>query len=87
MSNTTAPAFRRPAQLPLRYRIGWRLNYIALSAYGPAELGGAGQPDPRRRMRQERADRVAALAPRARRRAITSKGLRGTDAVQGFIAH
>lgn len=61
MSNTAVPALLRPAHLPLWYRIGWRLNFIALSAYGPAELGGVGQPDPRRRMRQERAARVAAL--------------------------
>ena len=50
-----------PRRLGLRYRIAWRLNYLLLSTYGPAALGGTGQPDPRRRMREERAARTAAL--------------------------
>ena len=50
-----------PRRLGLRYRIAWRLNYLLLSTYGPAELGGTDQPDPRRQMREERAARTAAL--------------------------
>jgi hypothetical protein len=57
------PHASRPRRLGLWYRVGWRLNYMILSAYGPAELGGTGQPDPRVQMRQARAERVLALRP------------------------
>lgn len=60
MPDSTSHAPLRPGRLPLRYRIGWRLSDLALSAYGPAEPGGEGQPDPHRRMRQERAARAGA---------------------------
>lgn len=58
-ATTTPPRGRR--RLGLWYRAGWRFNYMMLGAYGPAQLGGQGQPDPRVLMRQERAARVQAL--------------------------
>jgi hypothetical protein len=56
---TTARA--RHPRLGLWYRTGWRLNYMLLGAYGPAQLGGEGQPDPRTVMVEERAERQRAL--------------------------
>lgn len=58
---TAKPQRRRRRRLGLWYRAGWRFNYMMLNAYGPAQLGGQGQPDPRVLMRQERAERVRAL--------------------------
>ena len=43
--------------LTLGYRVRWRLRYIALSVFGPAQLG---TDDPQERLRQERRDRAAA---------------------------
>lgn len=60
-SPATASTPPRRRRLGLWYRAGWRFNYIMLGAYGPAQLGGAGQPDPRVVMREERAERVRAL--------------------------
>ena len=52
--------------LSLAYRLGYRLRYLALHLFGPAQLGGAA--DPHRRLEQERAARVAAArAARLRR--------------------
>lgn len=48
-------------RLPLGYRIGWRLKFNFLVAFGPADLDWYN--DPRTRMRQERADRLRALIP------------------------
>jgi len=53
---------QRHRRLGLWYRAGWRFNYVMLGVYGPAQLGGDGQPDPRVLMRQERADRARALS-------------------------
>ena len=58
---TTTPKVLRRRRLGLWYRVSWRLNYLLLGAYGPAQLGGDGQPDPRVLMRLERAERVRAL--------------------------
>ena len=49
--------------LSLRYRLGYRLRYLALHLFGPAQLGGGA--DPHQRLERERAARVAA-ARRAR---------------------
>lgn len=62
----TTPKLRRRRRLGLWYRAGWRFNYMMLGAYGPAQLGGDGQPDPRVLMRQERAELVRALEDGAR---------------------
>jgi hypothetical protein len=43
--------------------VGYRLRYLALHLFGPAQLGGGA--DPHRRLERERAARVAA-AQRAR---------------------
>jgi hypothetical protein len=56
----TVPTVRR-RRLSWRYRAGWRFTYVMLNAYGPAQLGGNGQPDPRALMRRDRAERVRAL--------------------------
>lgn len=53
----------RRRRLGIGYRIGWCLNYALLNAYGPADLGGPGQPDPRVAMRAERALRTSRLQP------------------------
>lgn len=50
-------------RLSLWYRMGWRFNYAMLNTYGPAELGGAGQPDPRAEMRKARELRSRAVQP------------------------
>lgn len=44
--------------LGLGYRIGWRLEYIGVSCFGPAQHVPA--TDPKRRLRRERAARVIA---------------------------
>lgn len=62
---STAPKAQR-RRLSLWYRAGWRFNYLMLGAYGPAQLGGEGQPDPRALMQLERAGRLRALAAGAR---------------------
>jgi hypothetical protein len=49
--------------LSLAYRIGYRIRYLTLHLFGPAQLGGAA--DPHRRLERERAARVEA-ARRAR---------------------
>jgi len=63
---------QRRRRLGLWYRAGWRFNYVMLGAYGPAQLGGDGQPDPRVAMRQERSELVQALnaTPRPARRML-----------------
>lgn len=43
--------------LSLGYRVRWRLRYLALSVFGPAQLG---TDDPQERLRQERRDHAAA---------------------------
>ena len=62
----TTPKARRRRRLGFWYRAGWRFNYMMLGAYGPAQLGGDGQPDPRVLMQLERAERVRALEDGAR---------------------
>jgi hypothetical protein len=57
--------------LTLGYRIGYRLRYLALSLFGPAQLGG--EADPQRRLRHERAARVEA----ARRDRLAREAGRG----------
>ena len=49
--------------LSLAYRIGWRVRYLGLHVFGPAQLGEL--DDPHERLKRERAARVAAA--RARR--------------------
>ena len=49
--------------LSLGYRIMYRIRYLTLSLFGPAQLGG--DADPQARLRHERAAKVAA-AKRAR---------------------
>ena len=49
--------------LSLGYRIGYRIRYVTLHLFGPAQLGGGA--DPHRRLERERAARVEA-ARRAR---------------------
>ena len=44
--------------LSLAYRLGYRLRYLSLHLFGPAQLGGGA--DPHRRLERERAARVAA---------------------------
>lgn len=44
--------------LSLGYRMGWRLEYIGVSIFGPAQHVPAS--DPKRRLRRERARRVIA---------------------------
>ncbi len=44
--------------LSLGYRIFYRIKYIGLSVFGPAQLGD--DEDPRARMRRERERKVAA---------------------------
>lgn len=46
----------RNAGLSLPYRIGWRLQYMLLHVYGPAQLAGGN--DPRSRLRRDRERRV-----------------------------
>ena len=50
--------------LSLLYRIVWRIRYIGMHMYGPAQLEG--QSDPHERLKRERQRRVDA-ARRARR--------------------
>ncbi len=50
--------------LSLGYRIRYRIRYVGLHLYGPAQLGDS--DDPHARMRRERARKVAA-AQEARR--------------------
>lgn len=57
--------------LSLGYRFRWRLRYILLSVFGPAQLGT--QEDPQSRLRREREAKVA-VARDARRQS----GARGT---------
>ena len=50
--------------LSIGYRIGWRMRYLMMSVFGPAQLGTA--DDPQMRLRRERENRVAqARAARA----------------------
>lgn len=44
--------------LSLGYRIMWRIRYIGVSCFGPAQLGD--RMDPKERLQLERANRVAA---------------------------
>jgi hypothetical protein len=44
--------------LSIGYRIGWRLRYLAMSVFGPAQLGS--EDDPQVRLRRERERKVAA---------------------------
>jgi hypothetical protein len=44
--------------LSLAYRVGYRIRYVTLHLFGPAQLGGGA--DPHRRLERERAARVAA---------------------------
>ena len=44
--------------LSVGYRVWYRLRLMAMHMYGPAQLGEA--DDPLRRLKQERADKVAA---------------------------
>jgi hypothetical protein len=54
--------------LSIGYRIGWRLRYLAMSVFGPAQLGT--EDDPQVRLRRERARKVAvARAARVEHRA------------------
>lgn len=55
--------------LSLGYRIGWRLEYIGVSCFGPAQH--MPQTDPKRRLRRERAQRI-----------IDAHAARGTQAPQ-----
>jgi hypothetical protein len=55
--------------LSLLYRIVWRIRYIGMHMYGPAQLDG--QSDPHERLKRERQEKVQA-ARRARR---ASEGL------------
>jgi hypothetical protein len=55
--------------LSLLYRIVWRIRYIGMHMYGPAQLDG--QSDPHERLKRERHEKVQA-ARRARR---ASEGL------------
>jgi hypothetical protein len=49
--------------LSIWYRMGWRFRYLAMSVFGPAQLGTA--DDPQIRLRRERESRVAAARGRA----------------------
>ena len=49
--------------LSLAYRIGYRIKWLGMHLYGPAQLGDA--EDPHRRLERQRSARVAA-ARRAR---------------------
>jgi hypothetical protein len=44
--------------LSLSYRIGYRIRYLGLHVFGPAQLGD--NEDPQARMRRERERKVAA---------------------------
>ena len=55
--------------LSIGYRIGWRLRYLGLSVFGPAQLGA---DDPQVRLRRERERKVAAA--RAARLEHRSRG-------------
>ena len=44
--------------LSFGYRLGWRLEYLGVSVFGPAQHVPAS--DPKRRLRRERARRVIA---------------------------
>jgi len=49
--------------LSLLYRLGWRIRYMGMHLFGPAELQG--QQDPHQRLKRERQNKVEA-ARRAR---------------------
>lgn len=49
--------------LSLLYRFGWRIRYMGMHLFGPAELQG--QQDPHQRLKRERQNKVEA-ARRAR---------------------
>lgn len=55
--------------LSLGYRIGWRLEYIGVSCFGPAQH--MPETDPKRRLRRQRAEKV-----------IQAHEARGTEAPQ-----
>jgi hypothetical protein len=44
--------------LSVLYRLGWRIRYIGMHLYGPAQLDG--QSDPHERLKRERQNKVAA---------------------------
>jgi hypothetical protein len=46
--------------LTWRYRIGYRIKWIGMHMYGPAQLGDA--EDPHRRLERQRAAKVAQAA-------------------------
>lgn len=50
------------------YRLGYRVKWIGMHLYGPAQLGDA--EDPHRRLERQRAAKVAAA--RAAREAVSS---------------
>jgi hypothetical protein len=59
--------------LTRRYRLGWRLTYALLHVAGPPSMDAA--RDPRRRMKRERAAKVArARATRLEREASVLSG-------------
>ncbi|TQJ08052.1 hypothetical protein FB458_1131 [Lapillicoccus jejuensis] len=43
--------------LSLAYRLGWRIRYVVMHLFGPAQLSGQG--DPHERLDRERAAKVA----------------------------
>jgi hypothetical protein len=49
--------------LSVLYRLVWRIRYVGMHMYGPAQLDG--QNDPHERLKRERQEKVAA-ARRAR---------------------
>ena len=56
-AHTSGDAMRDNTGLGLGYRFAWRLEYIGVSCFGPAQHMPA--TDPKRRLRRERAARVA----------------------------
>ena len=57
-AHTWGDAMRDNTGLGLGYRFAWRLEYIGVSCFGPAQHMPA--TDPKRRLRRERAARVIA---------------------------
>ncbi len=51
-------------RLSLGYRLWYRMRYIGLSIFGPAQLGESN--DPLNQLRRERADRLASAQGRPR---------------------
>ena len=50
--------------LSLGYRIAYRIKWLAMHMYGPAQLGD--RDDPHRRLERQRAAKVAAAKARVR---------------------